>query len=335
MAMNYPDKKISKIVSFSWSGLFCTLFLLNCSFVGFPRVFAKTPCLSGKVVGLPPGQILRVRSGPSTSNNVIDNIKIGTRFKVTGFELDGSPLNPDKEDNVDLSKGTTTWLKIAFLNSQGSKAEGWVNYLYVECSAEKYTFPTSEKIEAEPTSSGGNLDPVSTTPCSDDLSKGIQHPVPSGSPGDKFDIDSNYMFCRFHTGEDTYADRSAPILAAADGIVVHIGNMWYKSSWKELPPFKDKGRGPVAIIIEHAPGLYTTYSHNSSVADGVKIGTCVKKGQLIAGVGSLGYSEAPHLHFEVVQGVNFTGNWETPFPAPTRGPSDPICKAYRDPASYY
>ncbi len=311
----------------NWFAVFLLITIFPISF----QAFAKTACLSGTTVGLPAGQSLRVRSGPSANDNVIGSIAIGTRFKVTGYETNGGVIEPDPEDTIDRDKPKNIWLKIAFIGPGGAKVEGWVNFQYVDCSGEKYDLEGAVTVT---TSSG--TDTTDTSSCSDNFSQKIVYPVPSGYTGQAFKVYSNYMFCGFHTGIDIFASRGTDIVAAATGIVVHIGNMWFQSS-----PYEEAngvGRGPMAIIVKHGPGLYTTYAHNQSVANGVRVGSCVRRGQVIAGLGNLGYSEAPHLHFEVIQGVDYTGNWETPFPAappPDWGPADPVCSAYRNPAAYW
>lgn len=142
-------------------------------------------------------------------------------------------------------------------------------------------------------------------------------PVPSQTRiCQRFRNPIQYQTCGFHTGVDicTAASGSA-IVAMAAGKVVHVGPMWY-----DRP---GSGRGPYAIIVQHSPGFYSTYSHDRVAL--VKVGDCVRRGQKIAEVGSLGYSHGPHLHFEIVEGT-FTGNWKVPF--------SNACSAYRDPTRY-
>lgn len=87
---------------------------------------------------------------------------------------------------------------------------------------------------------------------------------------------------KFHSGIDIGAPQGAQVLAAADGIVTLAAT--------------NGGYGQ-CIIINHGSGLATLYGHNSKLF--VKQGDSVKKGDLIAYVGSTGVSTGPHLHFEV------------------------------------
>ncbi len=104
-----------------------------------------------------------------------------------------------------------------------------------------------------------------------------------------------------------------PILAVAAGQVVHVGPMWLDAP--------GTGRGPYAVIIQHSPGYFSTYGHQQQTL--VKEGDCVVKGQLIAEMGSLGYSGGPHLHYEVLDNATWTGNWQLPF--------NNACSKYIDP----
>jgi murein DD-endopeptidase MepM/ murein hydrolase activator NlpD len=86
----------------------------------------------------------------------------------------------------------------------------------------------------------------------------------------------------FHEGLDFTAAVGTPIYAAAGGVVTVSEHM------------PDYGK---IIKINHGSGLETRYAHASELL--VKVGDVVKKGQLIARVGSTGRSTGPHLHFEV------------------------------------
>ncbi|HEV8339666.1 MAG TPA: peptidoglycan DD-metalloendopeptidase family protein [bacterium] len=87
---------------------------------------------------------------------------------------------------------------------------------------------------------------------------------------------------RMHSGVDIAAPRGSAVLAAADGTVAYTG--WFG------------GYGKI-VIIDHGEGVSTLYAHLSSIL--TQEGRPVRRGQLIARVGSTGYSTGPHVHFEV------------------------------------
>lgn len=87
---------------------------------------------------------------------------------------------------------------------------------------------------------------------------------------------------RMHTGVDMPAPYGTHIHAARDGLIVYSG-------WK-------RGYGNT-VIIDHGNGLATLYAHASSLE--VSVGETVRRGQVIARVGSTGWSTGNHLHFEV------------------------------------
>lgn len=86
----------------------------------------------------------------------------------------------------------------------------------------------------------------------------------------------------FHSGIDISSDAGVPIKATADGIVSYSG-------WS--------GSNGNLVVIEHGHGFSTFYAHNSM--NTVKIGQKVKRGDIIAYVGSTGNSTGPHVHYEI------------------------------------
>lgn len=95
-----------------------------------------------------------------------------------------------------------------------------------------------------------------------------------------------------------------PVLAVLDGEVVNVEN--------NHPDHADASRinfGPMNHIqIRHANGVMSHYAHLKKGSARVRVGTQVKRGQVIAAVGNSGMSHAPHLHFSVV-----TDDWVSVF----------------------
>ena len=96
----------------------------------------------------------------------------------------------------------------------------------------------------------------------------------------------------FHTGIDIPASYGEDVVAVADGVVI-------TSRWVN-------GYG-YTIMISHGSGLVTLYGHNSSLV--VSAGQSVKKGQVIAKIGSTGWSTGNHCHFEVRVNGSHTNPW--------------------------
>ena len=96
----------------------------------------------------------------------------------------------------------------------------------------------------------------------------------------------------YHTGADLNcntpvwdADAHTPVLASADGVVVHAAN---RAVWGGL------------VVIRHVDGsnvIYTRYGHVEGIC--VSAGQAVKRGQQIAQVGNANGTMAYHLHFDV------------------------------------
>ncbi len=118
----------------------------------------------------------------------------------------------------------------------------------------------------------------------------IYFATPIGMPVDEGYISSNFGWRthpvsgkrNFHSGIDVAAWPGSPVRATADGIVSFAG--WSGGSGK-------------LVVIEHGFGFTTCYAHNKRIV--VKVGQRVKRGDVIAYVGSTGNTTGPHVHYEV------------------------------------
>ena len=87
---------------------------------------------------------------------------------------------------------------------------------------------------------------------------------------------------KFHEGIDIAAQTGTPVMAPADGVVIHAG---FSTGYGNM------------VEISHGYGVKTVYGHNSRL--NVKAGQQVKRGDIISYIGDTGSSTGPHLHYEV------------------------------------
>ena len=89
----------------------------------------------------------------------------------------------------------------------------------------------------------------------------------------------------FHQGLDIKTRAGVPVIAAADGTVVQVGEQGYLGNTIEL--------------IHEASGYKTLYAHLQGYADGLKVDQEVVRGQIIGYVGNTGRSTGAHLHYGI------------------------------------
>ncbi len=87
---------------------------------------------------------------------------------------------------------------------------------------------------------------------------------------------------RAHNGIDLAAPRGTPILATAEGVVVHAS--------------RQSGYGKL-VKIRHEFGFETLYAHLNAIH--VKVGDRIARGDHIGDMGTTGRSTGVHLHYEV------------------------------------
>jgi murein DD-endopeptidase MepM/ murein hydrolase activator NlpD len=90
-----------------------------------------------------------------------------------------------------------------------------------------------------------------------------------------------------HSGVDIAADEGDPVKAPNDGVVILVEDQFYSGN---------------SVVLDHGQGIYTMFFHLSKIK--VKYGQAVRKGDVIALVGSTGRATGAHLHWGVrVQGA--------------------------------
>ncbi|MBN2963448.1 M23 family metallopeptidase [Sulfurospirillum sp. T05] len=103
----------------------------------------------------------------------------------------------------------------------------------------------------------------------------------------KYTYEGQIVSESYHLGLDLASTAQAEILSSNDGRVVFA---------------QETGIYGRTVILDHGLGLYTLYSHCSSLL--VQEGDVVKAGDVIAKTGATGFAFGDHLHFGVlVQGV--------------------------------
>ncbi len=96
-------------------------------------------------------------------------------------------------------------------------------------------------------------------------------------------ISRGWLGLYVHNGIDIAGPAGTPIYAADGGVVTFVN-------------YGGSGYG-THLIIDHGNGIQTLYAHNSELY--VSVGETVGRGQVVAGMGSTGWSTGNHLHFEV------------------------------------
>ena len=120
-----------------------------------------------------------------------------------------------------------------------------------------------------------------------DFGSDFVNPLKKARITSRFDYRVNPVTGRyvFHTGMDLGAASGSEIMAMKAGRVVSA---------------KYNGGYGKVVILEHSDGIRTLYAHCSKLL--VKAGDKVRRGEVIALVGSTGNSTGPHLHIEFRKG---------------------------------
>ena len=185
------------------------------------------------------------------------------------------------------------------------KAAVEARFATTEATLANYGIP-AQRIVEDKSAMGGPYEPIDTTAVKaapdpafralfqswkrlDQLQQGIVA-IPSQKPVDLVDFTSGFGVrsdpfrggSAMHAGVDIRGPYGTPIYATADAIVGRAG--------------RAAGYGNL-VELEHGRGIQTRYGHLSSIL--VQPGQLVKRGELIARMGSTGRSTGNHLHYEV------------------------------------
>jgi len=187
------------------------------------------------------------------------------------------------ENNISLDKGSKAAQKIDLLFRESVDTDPELVFVEFDTNGETKRLYRHE-IE-------GNADYFSEDGSS--MTKYLMHkPLPNGRLNDGFGwrIHPVLHVRKHHNGVDYDAPIGSPIVAAGDGVVELISSQ--------------KGYGKY-VRLRHQGGYSTTYAHLSGEVKGLKVGQHVKQGEVIAYVGSTGYSTGPHLYYELKVGDQY------------------------------
>lgn len=208
-----------------------------------------------------------------------------TRQALTNLPSLGAMLPPDIRTYLFAKRDTLPMYMRVPANYSGQPAEEIMTTAELDRKLEEQ-LATMDRLEVELTNGQQevteHLDYVAHLP------SGM--PVADGPLTDRFGWRwSPFGWGRqWHDGLDIAQDYGVPIVATADGVVIHSG-------WKS-------GGYGYTVMIDHGYGLVTMFAHMSDTKPDVW--QEVKRGDVIGWVGSSGSSTGPHVHYEVhVNGV--------------------------------
>lgn len=167
-----------------------------------------------------------------------------------------------------------------FIDDEGDVARTG-DILYVRYAGrgepkEFFRYETEDGIVGYYTADGASaqrllmLTPINGARLSSHFSRARRHPI--------------LGYTRRHNGTDFAAPTGTPVFAAGNGVVERANRFGSFGNY---------------VRIRHANGYQTAYAHLNGFARGIRSGSRVTQGQVIAYVGTTGRSTGPHLHYEV------------------------------------
>lgn len=121
--------------------------------------------------------------------------------------------------------------------------------------------------------------------------------------GKSYNLFQGYKGAFSHQNEnalDFTMPEGSDVLAAREGVVVQV----VKSNTESCPR-EECSKYNNYLTIMHADGTFAKYMHIKYDGTALKVGDVVKRGDVIAYSGNVGWSSGPHLHF-----VCFTGAFD-------------------------
>jgi hypothetical protein len=104
-----------------------------------------------------------------------------------------------------------------------------------------------------------------------------------------------------------------PVYSVAAGTVVSIVDGLPETPPGDLPPTSAARAGGNQVVVRLAPGRFAFYGHLQPGSVTVRPGQRVRTGQVLGLLGSSGNSNAPHLHFQLMDGPTALGSEGIPY----------------------
>lgn len=119
------------------------------------------------------------------------------------------------------------------------------------------------------------------------------------------------------TRHQDWVGYAAPVIAVADGVVrdARDGEPEHPPLTAQPEPASLTSHGLFGnyVVLEIAPGVFASYAHLRRGSVRVKPGQRVQRGRTLGALGQSGNSAAPHLHFQLSNGVRFEGSEGIPY----------------------
>ncbi|MEA2718099.1 MAG: hypothetical protein QOI99_2416, partial [Actinomycetota bacterium] len=126
--------------------------------------------------------------------------------------------------------------------------------------------------------------------------------------------DEGAFYAGDKTKNESYVDYGQPVFAVADGTVVGLLDDVEANAPGVLPvtdpvlaaKLNLENADGNHVILDLGGGVYAMYAHFQKGSITVEMGDKVKKGDKLADLGNTGNANASHLHFQLMDGPNFT-----------------------------
>lgn len=129
-------------------------------------------------------------------------------------------------------------------------------------------------------------------------------------------LDPEYRMVRGDRSKNAnWGSYGEEVVAVADGVITRVKDGIVENTTVgeyAVPNSLESGAGNT-IVLDIGQGSYAVYAHLKSASLRVKVGDHVRKGQALAVIGNSGISDAPHLHFHLLDANSVLGGEGLPF----------------------